>query len=245
MNRNRLMNRSVEPAWARAALDVAADGGSGATGRERLEIRLRDEGLANVARQKVVEILHPVWINPPEETAAFIEWARERSSEVADLRPVHLIAVMATYPFFGDLAATVGRMLRNEGEVESVEVRSRLKAKWGDRDAVGVATRKGILTLRSFGVLMGERGSTKSTEAARFEISGEWALWAACGLLLTRGSESTDPATVETAPEFFFLDLRVPRATSFPLLERITSGDGKARLARPRLEGTLFGAPRS
>lgn len=242
MNRNRILNRPVKPAWARAALDVGADGGVGAEGRERLEIRLRDEGLAPVARQKVVETLHPVWINPPTETAAFIEWARDRSPEVPDLRPVHLIALMATYPFFGDLAAAAGRMLRNEGAVDSMEVRSRLKARWGDRDSVGVATRKGILTLRSFGVLVGDRGSTRSIGGSRFGLSNEWALWAACGLLLARGSDSTDAATVETAPEFFFLDLRVPRATAFPLLERITGGDGRARLALSQIPGRVLGA---
>jgi hypothetical protein len=240
MNRNRILNRPVEPAWARAALDVGADGGVGAEGRERLEIRLRDEGLAPVARQKVVETLHPVWINPPAETASFIEWARDRSPELRDLRPVHLIALMATYPFLGDLFAAAGRMLRNEGTVDSIEVRSRLKAKWGDRDSVGVATRKGILTLRSFGVLVGERGSTRSVASTRFEIQGDWALWAACGLLLSRGAESTDAPTVETAPEFFFVDLQVSRATAFPLLERVTSGDGRARLVLRALGAPLF-----
>jgi len=231
VNRNRTLNRPIEPAWAAAALDVALDGGSGADGRERLEIRLRDEEMAPMARSKVVEALHPVWINPPGETAAFIAWAREHADEVADLRPVHLVALMATYPFFGDLVAAVGRMLRNEGHVDSLAVRARLKGQWGDRDSIGVATRKGILTLRSFGVLVGGRGSTKSAAGARFLMDGDWALWAAAALLLSRGSDTTDAGTVETAPEFFFLDLRVGGSSTFPLLERITSGDARTRLA--------------
>ena len=56
-------------------------------------------------------------------------------------------------------------------------------------------------------------------------------LWATCALLLTRGSEQTDGTTVESAPEFFFLDLRVPKGGAFPLLERTTSGDTRTIFA--------------
>lgn len=231
MNRNRIFNRPIEPAWATIALDVALDGAAGIEGREHLEISLRDENMAPVARDKVVDVLHPVWINPPGETAAFIAWAKEHVIEVTDLRPVHLVALMATYPFFGGLVATAGRMLRNEGYVDSITVRERLKGQWGDRDSIGVGARKGILTLRSFGVLVGDRGSTRSAAGVRFAMSDDWASWTACALLLARDSETTDAATVETAPEFFFLDLRVGNTAKFPLLERITSGDGRTRLA--------------
>jgi hypothetical protein len=231
MNRNRIFNRPIEPAWATIALDVALDGGAGIEGRERLEISLRDENMAPVARDKVVDVLHPVWINPPDETAAFIAWAKEHAYEVADPRPVHLVALMATYPFFGGLVAIAGRMLRNEGYVDSIIVRERLKGQWGDRDSVGVATRKGILTLRSFGVLVGARGSTRSVAGVRFVMNNDWASWAACALLLTRGSETADAATVETAPELFFLDLQIGNTAKFPLLERITSSDGRSRIA--------------
>lgn len=232
MKRNRILNRPIEPAWATIALNVALDGGAGIEGREHLEISLRDEIEATIAREKVVDVLHPVWINPPDETAAFIAWAKEHVDEVSDLRPVHLVALMATYPFFGGLVATAGRMLKNEGYVDSVIVRERLKGQWGDRDSVGVATRKGIQTLRSFGVLVGDRGSTRSSPGTRFAMIDDWALWAACALLLARDAESTDAAIVETAPEFFFLDLRVGGIATFPLLERVTSGDGRSRLAQ-------------
>lgn len=240
MNRNRILNRPIALADAAAALDVALAGARGNDGRERLEIRMRDHGMAPAARQKVVEILHPVWINPPPETTEMIAWAREHAVDVADLRPVHLIALMATYPFFGDLVAAVGRMLKVEGSVDSVRIRERLKTAWGDRESIGVATRKGILTLRSFGVLVGERGSTASHLGERFTMADDWALWAAAALLLARGSDTTDGATVETAPEFFFVDLRVPGGSRFPLLERMTSGDGRARFALRRLRPAVL-----
>jgi hypothetical protein len=213
------------------ALDIATDGTSGPEGRERLEMRLRDAPLAEQARQKVVETVHPVWINPPPETSALIRWAADRSPEVADLRPIHLLALMATYPFFADLAAVVGRMLRNDGRIDSTEVRSRLKAQWGDRESIGVATRKCLLTLRAFGVIEGERGSVASVAGCRFKLEGDWARWAVAALLLARNRELIDAATVEAAPEFFFLEIRVPGGAAGPLLERVMSGDGRTTYA--------------
>ena len=225
MNRNRIVNRPVQPSWIATALDLAAEGATGADGRSRLEIRLRDEGLADVARQKVVETLHPVWINPPPETDSFIAWARDRSVEAPDLRPLNLLALMATYPFFGDVLAAVGRLLRTDGQVDAAKLRDRLKSKWGDRDSVNVAERKCIQTLRWFGVLAGDRGSGVSVAGERFVLAGEWAQWSIAALLLSRDIEMTDARTVETAPEFFFLDVLIPAGAPHPLLEVMTAGD--------------------
>lgn len=234
MNRNRIVNRPIHPDWMASALDLACEGATGRDARERLEIRLRDADLADVARQKVVETIHPVWLNPPPETTPFARWAIERSPEVPDLRPVNLIALMATYPFFGDVTAAVGRLLRVDGHVDAAQLRARLKARWGDRDSVNVAERKCILTLRWFGVLEGERGSGISRAGERFKLDGDWALWTAAGLILARDIESADAATVEAAPELFFLDVRVPSRTDHPLLERSTSGDRRTTfLLRP------------
>ena len=232
MNRNRIVNRPLRPDWMALALDLACEGSTGRDARERLEIRLRDTELAAVARSKVVETLHPVWLNPPAETARFTRWAIEHSPDVADLRAMNLVALMATYPFVGDVMATVGRLLRADGQVDAAQLRERLKARWGDRDAVNVAERKCILTLRWFGVLTGDRGSGISRPGERFTLTGEWAMWAIAALLLTRQIESTDALTVEAAPEFFFLDVRVPAGAAHPLLERMMSGDRRTTFAQ-------------
>jgi hypothetical protein len=234
VNRNRIVNRPIEPSWMDAAMDVASSGGIGKDGRDRLDIRLRDSGLTDEARRKSVETIHPVWINPPRDTRDFITWAVERSSEVAEMRPVHLIALAATYPFFGDASAIIGRLLRSGYVIDAADVRRHLKARWGDRDAINVAVRKVIQTMRSFGVLAGGRGSAVSHQAERFPITGEWALWTAVALLLTRDAEMTNPLTVESAPEFFYLDLLLPAAGVHPLLEPMRSGDGRMTFALRR-----------
>ena len=178
-----------------------------------------------MARAKVVEMLHPVWINPPDDTRPFIAWAIEHSPEAPDLRVANLLALMGTYPFFADVLGAVGRLLRTDGFVDAVQLRDRLKARWGDRDSVSLAERKCVLTLRWFGVLEGDRGSGISRAGRSFDLAGDWAMWAVAALLLGRESELTDALTVETAPELFFVKVKVPAASAHPLLERMTSGD--------------------
>jgi hypothetical protein len=141
---------------------------------------------------------------------------------------------MATYPFFADVLGVVGRLLRSDDKVDAVHVRQRLTARWGDRDAVNVAQRKCILTLRWFGVLSGERGSGISVAGERFTMVDEWALFTVAALLLGRDVDLIDSGTVETAPELFFLDIRVPPTAVHPLLERITSGDRRTTYALRR-----------
>lgn len=72
----------------------------------------------------------------------------------------------------------------------------------------------------------GVRGQRLSP-GERFRLEGDWALWAVTALLPSRGSETVDALVVESAPEFFFLDLCVPRSAAYPLLERTTSGNGQ------------------
>src|SRR4051794_24368497 len=66
------------------------------------------------------------------------------------LRTPNSMRTTATYPFVADVAAIAGKVLRNEGAIDSGSVRARLKASWGGRDAVAVGSRKGIQTLRLF-----------------------------------------------------------------------------------------------
>jgi hypothetical protein len=231
MNRNRIVNRPLAPSFLDAALSIARDGDVGAVGRERLEILLRDTDLAPEARAKIVEMVHPVWINPPVETQGLIQWAVGHVDEITDPRAVHLVAIMATFPFFGDACATVGRLLRAGGEIDATQLGSRMKARWGDRDAISLATRKCLQTLRAFGALQKESGSSTSRAGERLGLEGDWGLWALAALLLTRGADALDATTAETAPEFFFLGLRVSGGAPHVLLERRTSGDGRTLYA--------------
>src|SRR5688500_10356053 len=122
MNRGRVLNRPLEPAW----LDEAFRLGRAATrvdeARAELLARLSETHLTSSTAGRVVQVLLPVWVSPPTETVEMIAWALHNSDEVTDLRGVHLLALLATYPFFGDVCAIVGRLLKLQGTVETEEL---------------------------------------------------------------------------------------------------------------------------
>jgi hypothetical protein len=227
MNRNRILNHSIEPAWMDAALAIGQRPGDGDQ-RALLEATLSDMGLPKWARVKVREIVGPVWLDPPNETAAFIHWARDNVDPTGDLRAIHLLALMATYPFFGDVCTAVGRLLRLQGDVTTSDLRSRLRAKWGDREIVEVAQRMCIYTLRAFGALSAEPRASVSRPAEPLLLSRDLGMWAVHALVLARNAESIDIMEVDAAPEVFFTSLEAPRGNGYPLLERFSMAGGRA-----------------
>jgi hypothetical protein len=232
MNRNRILNHSLDPAWMDAAFAIGqrpADGDP----RALLATTLSDMGLPKWARVKVREIVGPVWLDPPSETASLIRWARDNVSPTSDLRAVHLLALMATYPFFDDVCIAVGRLLRLQGEVTTSDLRSRLRAKWGDREIVHVAQRMCVYTLRAFGALSVEARSV-SRPADPLPLSGDLGMWAVHALVLARNTESIDLMEIDVAPEMFFVSLEPPQGNGYSLLERFATGTGRAEFVLTR-----------
>jgi hypothetical protein len=227
MNRGRILNRPLEPSWMDAAFRLAQDVPDVAERRRLLEMRLRDTHLAPQALKKVTEAVAPVWISPPPETAAMIEWALANSRDVADLRAIHLLALVATYPFFGDVCAISGRLLRIDGEVRNPELRNRLRATWGDREVINVAQRKCIQTLRAFSALEGHRGAAVSQAGERLRLPATHTPWAVHAIILGRNAESIDAGEIGASPEAFFADIVMHGVNGYALLERFNLGPSR------------------
>lgn len=228
MNRGRILNHSLEPAWLDAAFEIGRRPRAGDS-RTDLDMTLTDMGLPRWARTKVREIVGPVWLDPPTETAAFIDWARDHVDPTIDLRAVHLFALVATYPFFDDVCIAVGRLLRLQGKVTTADLRTRLRAKWGDREIVQVAQRMCIYTLRAFRALTADARSISSA-AAPLELPTSLTAWAVHALVLGRDSEAIDVMEIDFAPELFFVRLPVQQIAGYPYLERYAMAAGRAEL---------------
>lgn len=190
---------------------------------------LLDMGLPRWARVKVREIVGPVWLDPPAETATFIDWARGNVDPTSDLRAVHLLALLATYPFFDDVCVAVGRLLRLQGQVTTADLRSRLRAKWGDREIVQVAQRMCIYSLRHFGALMADARSTSSA-AEPLPLTSSLNAWAVHAVVLGRDAGAIDLMEVDVAPELFFVRLDSRQINDYPHLERYAMAAGRAEL---------------
>lgn len=229
--RGPILDRPLEPAWLDAALRIARDSRDVDDVRSQLRVTLRDSGLGTAARVKTLTVLVRTWAEPSEASSAAICWARDTLADEEDLRAVHFGALLAAYPFFGDVCATVGRVLALEEQVTTPDVRARMRASWGDRRTVHNAVQRGVKTLRAFELLTGEPGSSNSRRAERLSVSPRAGRWIAHTLLLSRGQESIAERDIRSAPELFGLRLHERLDNGYGLLERHREGGGRTVLA--------------
>lgn len=250
MNRGPIMDRALEAAWLDVALQVALDVEPGAA-RAALALRLRDRIELAGPLDKRLTILSRIWLRPPQHARACLSWALARAEHVGDPRLLHVGGMLATYPFFGDVCAAVGRELFLQGEASVASVRRRLKERWGDRVEIDVATRAAIRTLRNLGPVSGRKGAPRVGPGRPLVVPPALAPWLVHALLLSRGSEEIQAGELRSSPELFMVEL--PRAwrTRYPHLERFNEGGDRTvlRLRRPGvvagggvLAGDLVGA---
>ncbi len=226
-----VLDRPMEPDWLDAALRIARETDDLDSVRARLHVALGDSGLGAAARVKTVTVLVRTWADPRTECAGAIRWAREHLAAEEDMRAIHFGALLAAYPFFGDVCAAAGRVLALEESVTTPDLRERMRAAWGDRRTVHNAVQRAVKTLRAFQVLTGAAGTSVSGRGVRLPVSPRAGRWIAHTLLLSRGAEAVDEREVRSAPELFGLRLPDHLNSGYELIERHREGGGRTVLA--------------
>ena len=100
-------------------------------------------------REKVITILLKTWLTVPRDR----EKLRDEGLEIFQILPrkdriaVHWGMVLATYPFWGSVAAHTGRLLRLQGTAAAGHVQRRVREQYGERETASRAARR---VLRSF-----------------------------------------------------------------------------------------------
>jgi Holliday junction resolvase-like predicted endonuclease len=100
-------------------------------------------------REKVITILMKIWVRPPRDLHSLQEEGLKLLLHLSreDHIAVHWGMAMAVYPFWGAVAAHVGRLLRLQGTAAASQVQRRVREQYGERDTVSRAARR---VLRSF-----------------------------------------------------------------------------------------------
>jgi len=106
-------------------------------------------------REKAITILMRIWVGPP---SALRPLQREGLKFLSHLpREDHILThwgmTMAVYPFWGVVAAHVGRLLRLQGTAGASQVQRRVREQYGERDTVSRATRRALRSFIDWGVL--------------------------------------------------------------------------------------------
>lgn len=108
---------------------------------------------------KTITILTKVWVKPP----AVLEQLRLEGLDLltnlsrADRLAVHWGMVMAVYPFWGSVAAQVGRLFSLQGSASAPQVQRRLREQYGERETVSRRARYVLRSYVDWGVI-GETG---------------------------------------------------------------------------------------
>ncbi len=106
-------------------------------------------------REKAITILMKIWHGPRPELVNL----RDEGLELLDRLPfdqhvaIHWGMSMAVYPFFGTVAATVGKLLRLQNDVSTAQVQRRIREQLGERETVARAARRIYRSFIDWGVL--------------------------------------------------------------------------------------------
>ncbi len=98
---------------------------------------------------KTLTILMKIWVRPPRDLHPLQREGLKLLSHLPreDHIAVHWGMAMAVYPFWGAVAAHVGRLLRLQGTAAASQVQRRVREQYGERGTVSRAARR---VLRSF-----------------------------------------------------------------------------------------------
>lgn len=199
------------------ALRIATEHRNDLAARQLLGVALRDLVTPQEAGNKTKKVLTHVWVAPPTNAQPMIEWAIEHQDQFTDRRALHYGALLATFPFFGSIAAAVARQIHLDGTADRQMVRTHARVKFGEREFIDAGASKCIKTMRNLGLLGGQRDGFLHV-GARPPVSASLSSWFMHALILTRQVESANVGDLSHAFELSFLEL-VPSALPYPFLE--------------------------
>jgi hypothetical protein len=212
-----VLDRALTVDLLDVALRIATEHRDDRAARQFLGVALRDLVTPQEAGNKTKKVLTHVWVAPPTNAQPMIAWAIEHQDQFADRRALHYGALLATFPFFGSIAAAVGRQIHIDGAADRRAIRTHARVTFGEREFIDAGTSKSLKTMRNFGLLDGLRDGPFHVGARPF-VPASLSSWFLHALILTRQVESASVGDLSHAFELSFLEL-VPSAPPYPFLE--------------------------
>lgn len=153
---------------------------------DKLDRQLADEIQGNEARRKTITVLKRIWVLVPESDEPLRD---EALRLVAQVDPgervwVHWGMALLAYPFFRDVAATVGQLGHLQGGLSQAQVLRRMVESWGERTTLVRAAQRVLRTFVEWNVIRDTevRGSYDLAPVRQTDNRG-LALWVlACAL---------------------------------------------------------------
>lgn len=187
-------------------------------------------------REKAITILTKTWVNVDPKLTPFRDDGFELLKVLAhDQRVVvHWGMVMAAYPFWGDVAETVGRLARLQCTVSAAQAQRRVREKYGERETVSRAARRVLRSFMDWGVLeeTGKKGVYKLASARAIE-NADLARWLVEAYL--RWTERSSDSVREVLPHPVLFPFRFEVSTALNLHKQ-----SRLEVVRQGLDGDLI-----
>jgi hypothetical protein len=152
------LDRAIHVEWLDAVAGRLAAGSSAKEARayvwQLLDGVVAGE-TAQSARGKTLTVLSRVWLTVPFAAETLRDSAVPLVGRAsADERmAIHWAMMSASYPFFVDIAATVGKFIGLNGEFSLSQLTRRLIEVWGDRSTLRPAAQRVVRSMVQWGVL--------------------------------------------------------------------------------------------
>lgn len=185
---------------------------------------------------KTITILLKVWLTVPRE----IEPLRTTGLELLKHVPrnnhlaIHWGMVMAVYPFWSSVAIQVGRLMRLQGSVASVQVQRRLCEQYGERETVSRRTRYVLRSYLDWGVLQETGIKGTYTSGTKLTVGDSRLIaWLAEASLQTRANGTAPLKDLLNSPNFFPFRIKPIHADS------LVSASSRLEILRHGLDDDL------
>jgi hypothetical protein len=162
-------------------------------------------GKAGSALTKTTTVLLRIWSRVPEPAVGL----RDRIAQVipelstSDRVAAHWSMCLATYPFFLDVAATIGRLLALQDEVSLIDLRRRLAERWGDRSLMPQASGKVVRSMVSWGVLRNVKPGLYRSPDRHLHVSSRAETFLVEAILIGSDNKSLPISNIDRHPGFF------------------------------------------
>ncbi len=204
-------SQRIQLAWLEKTSNLTLAGNTPEQIKAALDETLRDKlSVGSDARAgnrvKSISILMNIWATGPEKLKPL------QSEGLALLSclpreahlPVHWGMSMATYPFFGTVAETAGRLLRLQGDLTSAQTQRRLREQFGERETVFRAAQRILRCFVDWGVLQDspQKGMYVPAPARPIE-DRQLAAWMIEAVLRASGSSYSTLSAIGQSPMLF------------------------------------------
>lgn len=155
MNRIVGFDRRLQLDWLDATVGLCQETLDPSAIAEHLRQRLEREIAGTEAQRKTITVLLRIWVNVPEGDSRLRDEALQLAAQIVSEERLwlHWGMSLLAYPFFRDVAATVGQLSRLQGIFSQAQIQRRMIENWGQRTTLRRAVRRLLRTFVDWGVL--------------------------------------------------------------------------------------------